>query len=124
MAGKILKRLSLSCDFPSDDLICCLHLIKKMPYLLIFTFYKMCYLFLENFIYLFIFYCLQISNTVLYFSDVLWPEFTIWNLLAAIIHFQRHASEPTIPKDMSDRKLKFTENLERKRWQELEKYIT
>ncbi|XP_047989465.1 dehydrodolichyl diphosphate synthase complex subunit DHDDS [Leguminivora glycinivorella] len=66
----------------------------------------------------------QISDTVLYFTDVLWPEFTIWSLLAAIIHFQRHATEPKPDIDLSDRKRTFTDRLEDKRWQLLEKYVT
>lgn len=32
----------------------------------------------------------QISATIIYFTDTLWPEFTIWQLLAGIFFFQRH----------------------------------
>ncbi|GBP03269.1 Dehydrodolichyl diphosphate synthase complex subunit DHDDS [Eumeta japonica] len=66
----------------------------------------------------------QISNTVLYFTDVLWPEFKIWDLLTAILHYQRFA--PAAVEDsslMNAKKQAFLQNLERKRYQELEKYI-
>ncbi|XP_026748163.1 dehydrodolichyl diphosphate synthase complex subunit DHDDS-like [Galleria mellonella] len=66
----------------------------------------------------------QVSNTVLYFSDVLWPEFTIWNLLAAIIHFQRHAPLLKEEGTISDTKQTFLNKLEFRRIQELEKYVT
>ncbi|XP_050362929.1 dehydrodolichyl diphosphate synthase complex subunit DHDDS [Nymphalis io] len=66
----------------------------------------------------------QVSNTVLYFTDVLWPEFTIWNLLAAIIHFQRHAPPLPEEKESSPIQQEFLRKLETKRWQELEKIIS
>ncbi|KYN20361.1 PREDICTED: dehydrodolichyl diphosphate synthase complex subunit DHDDS-like [Trachymyrmex cornetzi] len=31
----------------------------------------------------------QISHTCLYFTEVLWPEFNIWNFLGAIFYYQR-----------------------------------
>lgn len=31
----------------------------------------------------------QISNTQIYFTEVLWPEFSVWHLLAAIFKYQR-----------------------------------
>ncbi|XP_028028591.1 dehydrodolichyl diphosphate synthase complex subunit DHDDS [Bombyx mandarina] len=68
----------------------------------------------------------QISNTVLYFTDVLWPEFTIWNLLAAIIHFQRNAP-PIKAEDTNEtahEKEEFLKYLEQRRAQELTKYIS
>lgn len=65
----------------------------------------------------------QVSNCVLYFTDVLWPEFTIWNLLAAIIHFQRHAPPLKVEKPICDSKLKFLEKMEDKRWKDLEKLV-
>ncbi|XP_068627642.1 dehydrodolichyl diphosphate synthase complex subunit DHDDS [Battus philenor] len=65
----------------------------------------------------------QVSNTVLYFSDVLWPEFTIWNLLAAIIHFQRHAPPLTLEVENNNDKKKFLSKLEDKWWQELESFV-
>lgn len=35
----------------------------------------------------------QVSCSCVYFADVLWPEFTIWHLLAAIIKYQRSSSQ-------------------------------
>ncbi|XP_022829336.1 dehydrodolichyl diphosphate synthase complex subunit DHDDS [Spodoptera litura] len=65
----------------------------------------------------------QVSNTVLYFTEVLWPEFSIWNLLAAIIHFQRYAPSPKQPEHLSDTKKRFLEKLESQRWQHIEKIV-
>ncbi|KAF7989469.1 hypothetical protein HCN44_008143 [Aphidius gifuensis] len=31
----------------------------------------------------------QISHSYIYFANVLWPEFNIWNLLTAVFHYQR-----------------------------------
>lgn len=66
---------------------------------------------------------LQVSNTVLYFSDVLWPEFTIWNLLVAIIHFQRYAPPPKEVKFFSGEKQQFLDKLDDQRLKQLEKYV-
>lgn len=65
----------------------------------------------------------QVSRTVLYFTEVLWPEFTIWNLLTAIIHFQRHAPEPLFERDNSAKQQEFLEKLETRKWQKLEKIV-
>ncbi|CAL1673413.1 unnamed protein product [Lasius platythorax] len=35
----------------------------------------------------------QISNTCVYFTDVLWPEFSVWNLFSAIFYYQRCYSD-------------------------------
>ncbi|XP_029174608.1 dehydrodolichyl diphosphate synthase complex subunit DHDDS-like isoform X1 [Nylanderia fulva] len=35
----------------------------------------------------------QISNTCIYFSNVLWPEFNLWNFLSAIFYYQRCYSD-------------------------------
>ncbi|XP_036141291.1 dehydrodolichyl diphosphate synthase complex subunit DHDDS-like [Monomorium pharaonis] len=35
----------------------------------------------------------QVSNTCIYFTDVLWPEFTSWKFLAAIFYYQRSDSQ-------------------------------
>uniref|UniRef100_A0A336KQR1 Alkyl transferase n=1 Tax=Culicoides sonorensis TaxID=179676 RepID=A0A336KQR1_CULSO len=32
----------------------------------------------------------QSSSSVVYFTDALWPEFTFWHLIGAIIYYQRH----------------------------------
>ncbi|KAJ8724849.1 hypothetical protein PYW07_015807 [Mythimna separata] len=66
----------------------------------------------------------QVSNTVLYFTDVLWPEFTVYNLLAAIIHFQRNAPPPKAVVDISETKQEFLNKMERQRWQQIEKYVS
>lgn len=66
----------------------------------------------------------QISKrTVLYFTEVLWPEFSIWNLLAAILHFQRHAPEIEDDPPILQRQQDFLEKIETKRWQDLEKLV-
>ncbi|CAK1551615.1 unnamed protein product [Leptosia nina] len=65
----------------------------------------------------------QTSNTVLYFSDALWPEFTVWNLLVAIIHFQRYAPPQLPEKQNNISQEKFLRKLEEKRLQILENYI-
>ncbi|CAH4036516.1 unnamed protein product [Pieris brassicae] len=65
----------------------------------------------------------QTANTVLYFSDALWPEFTVWNLLLAIIHFQRYAPPPLPQKDNNGNQDEFLQKLEEKRLQQLKNYI-
>lgn len=65
----------------------------------------------------------QLSNTVLYFSDVLWPEFSLWNFLAAILHYQRHAPFPAKKADVSERSQQFLQNVKTRQWQELEKLV-
>ncbi|EDW78352.1 uncharacterized protein Dwil_GK16221 [Drosophila willistoni] len=35
----------------------------------------------------------QLSNSVLYFTNVLWPQITIWNFLGSILAFQRDRSQ-------------------------------
>ncbi|XP_076653458.1 dehydrodolichyl diphosphate synthase subunit [Halictus rubicundus] len=35
----------------------------------------------------------QISNTCIYFTNVLWPEFNIWDFLNAILYYQRSYSD-------------------------------
>merc|ERR1712004_706948 len=32
----------------------------------------------------------QADNAVIHFTSVLWPEFSLWHLLAAIFYYQRH----------------------------------
>ena len=60
---------------------------------------------------------------MLYFSDVLWPEFSIWNLMAAIIHFQRHAPPMLQDKLNNSIREEFLKNLEYRKWQRLEKIV-
>lgn len=35
----------------------------------------------------------QSAFSHLYFTDVLWPDFTAWHLLAAVFHYQRTFSK-------------------------------
>ncbi|XP_050460660.1 dehydrodolichyl diphosphate synthase complex subunit DHDDS [Cataglyphis hispanica] len=35
----------------------------------------------------------QISNTCIYFTNVLWPEFSLWNLFSAVFYYQRCYSD-------------------------------
>lgn len=65
----------------------------------------------------------QVSNTVLYFSEVLWPEFTIWNFLIAIIHFQRHAPPLQEDKEKTPVQIQFLKNLELKKTREWEQIL-
>ncbi|XP_038213433.1 dehydrodolichyl diphosphate synthase complex subunit DHDDS [Zerene cesonia] len=65
----------------------------------------------------------QTPNTVLYFTKVLWPEFSIWNFLAAIIHYQRHAPPPLPEKENNQHQETFLQKLEDKKWQELKKIV-
>ncbi|KAJ1528906.1 hypothetical protein ONE63_007275 [Megalurothrips usitatus] len=32
----------------------------------------------------------QVSCSCLYITDALWPDLTLWNLIAALLHYQRH----------------------------------
>lgn len=36
---------------------------------------------------------LQASCSCIYFADILWPEFSIWHLLAAILKYQRSCNQ-------------------------------
>jgi len=68
------------------------------------------------------FLLLQMAYSYLYFTDVLWPNFTAWHLLAAVFHYQRayphlqriRASLPKPP--LSDKAIKFLEGVEEKYW--------
>ncbi|KAK2579271.1 hypothetical protein KPH14_008230 [Odynerus spinipes] len=41
----------------------------------------------------------QVSNSCIYFADVLWPEFSAWDLFSAVFYYQRcHTDLETIPK--------------------------
>ncbi|XP_023951077.2 dehydrodolichyl diphosphate synthase complex subunit DHDDS [Bicyclus anynana] len=65
----------------------------------------------------------QVDRTVLYFSNVLWPEFTIWNLLAGIIHFQRHAPPALQDKANTPAQQEFLDKYETRKWQKLEEIV-
>ena len=43
----------------------------------------------------------QSAYSVTYFSEVLWPEFSLWNLLLAIFYYQRHKRYLAIDHDQS-----------------------
>jgi len=65
----------------------------------------------------------QVSDTCLYFTEVLWPEFKIWDLLSAIIYFQRHSKSmpskvpgPAYNESCSN----FAKNLHERKLKELE----
>ncbi|XP_076271991.1 dehydrodolichyl diphosphate synthase subunit [Rhynchophorus ferrugineus] len=72
----------------------------------------------------------QISNTQVYFTEVLWPEFSIWHLLAAIFKYQRqYNAMVTFEKDRFKPKCSenarvesFLNNLQLKRLRQLEIY--
>lgn len=70
----------------------------------------------------------QIWNTNICFTEVLWPEFCIWHLLASVFQYQRCL--PELQKfrklseeiDRSPRVVKFLEDLEVRRMRQLEIY--
>merc|ERR1719507_807079 len=35
----------------------------------------------------------QSDNAIIHFTSVLWPEFSLWHLLAAVFYYQRHRME-------------------------------
>lgn len=43
----------------------------------------------------------QSSHTVLSFTPVLWPEFSIWHLIQAVFYYQRHEPNTRIVRDKS-----------------------
>ncbi|XP_033100468.1 dehydrodolichyl diphosphate synthase complex subunit DHDDS-like [Anneissia japonica] len=43
----------------------------------------------------------QSSYTVLSFTEVLWPEFTIWHLFGAVLHYQRNFQSVQTAKELS-----------------------
>jgi ditrans,polycis-polyprenyl diphosphate synthase len=47
----------------------------------------------------------QTSFTVLLFADVLWPEFTIWDLFKAVFFYQRHCNVAIKTRTEYNRKL-------------------
>lgn len=70
----------------------------------------------------------QISNTRVFFTDVLWPEFCIWHLLACVFQYQRsydrlqkHAEENRITYE-NNRVDNFLENVEESKMKSLEMY--
>lgn len=70
----------------------------------------------------------QSAFSYLYFTDVLWPEFTAWHLLAAVFHYQRAYSQLSEVKkkfdlastnQMSTNATTFVSALEQNYWQTL-----
>lgn len=65
----------------------------------------------------------QISNTCTYFSNVLWPEFNLWEFLNAIFYYQRCYSDiqkiikiqNVKPKIQNSRQLTYIDKLHHKR---------
>uniref|UniRef100_A0A1B6KAW1 Alkyl transferase n=1 Tax=Graphocephala atropunctata TaxID=36148 RepID=A0A1B6KAW1_9HEMI len=64
----------------------------------------------------------QSSYSYLHFSNVLWPDFTVWHLLAAVFHYQRtypqlarvRASLPS--PGLSERAVKFLQTVDEDHW--------
>ncbi|KAJ2938825.1 hypothetical protein O0L34_g18450 [Tuta absoluta] len=63
----------------------------------------------------------QLSNTVLFFTDVLWPEFSFWDILRAIVYFQRVAPPPAPARELSRCQQAFLDRLHAVRGRSLEK---
>lgn len=61
----------------------------------------------------------QCSYSYIYFTSVLWPEFTAWDFMVAVFMYQRNAKEfvhyksPT--RRMSSRAKLFVDNVKQKR---------
>lgn len=69
----------------------------------------------------------QSGNSHIWFTDVLWPELSVWHLLAAIFNYQRFCMEHTKRGNKGDstrhsRVTKFLEQLDAKRLKMLEHY--
>lgn len=65
------------------------------------------------------FFMFQCSYSYIYFTPVLWPEFTAWDFMVAIFMYQRNVRAFThytsSSKRMSSRAEKFVENVQQKR---------
>lgn len=71
----------------------------------------------------------QTPATVYYFTNALWPEFTLWHLLAAVFYYQRcyyrtlviksHFQNKTVPLLKNERTEKFLAKVEERRHAEL-----
>lgn len=74
----------------------------------------------------------QITSSQVCFAEVLWPEFCIWHLLAAVFNYQRHYSTMQtvrsaqamleVKRPTSPRVTKFLEHLNRCRMEQLQSY--
>lgn len=77
----------------------------------------------------------QITSTQVYFADVLWPEFNLWHLLAAVFNYQRNYAQMCSVRDakrrletkyshsQNDRVNAFLDQLHQKRLRMLETYV-
>lgn len=66
---------------------------------------------------------------MVYFTKALWPEFTIWHLLGAVLYYQRHYSTMHNIRDKlnkhrvsSPKSIKFVEEVRKHRLEKLEEY--
>jgi len=73
----------------------------------------------------------QSEDTVLSFTPVLWPEFTIWHFLGSIFHYQvnrrsinqmklKNQNDDALTLDSDERKTRFLRDLNQQRWRLLE----
>lgn len=60
----------------------------------------------------------QCSNSVVYFTDVLWPEFTFWNFVVCILHYQKSSF------CLNDNKIKSDNTNYRSQNKRVEHYLT
>ncbi|GAB6027177.1 hypothetical protein CHUAL_013930 [Chamberlinius hualienensis] len=63
----------------------------------------------------------QSSYSVLAFVDVLWPEFTFWNLAGAIFYYQRNVEHSKKYKELKNRQRKEEDNPDRNK--RVEKFV-
>lgn len=71
----------------------------------------------------------QTSSSQIYFTNVLWPEFCVWHLLACVFKYQRcysdlkqYASKKEVCDESNSRVASFLKNLEQRRWEQLKIY--
>lgn len=72
----------------------------------------------------------QSSNTQICFAEVLWPEFCVWHLLGCVFKYQRcyndlqkYNLQKEACHEKNSRVASFLENLERRRFEQLEMYV-
>lgn len=65
----------------------------------------------------------QVSRTVLYFTETLWPEFSLYGFIGALIHFHLHAPASKTIKENNERKNMFLNRLDKRRWHEVENFV-
>ncbi|KAL3311931.1 hypothetical protein Ciccas_009485 [Cichlidogyrus casuarinus] len=57
------------------------------------------------------------------FTSVNWPEFSLWHMLAAVLHFQMNNISNYAPTEISKRAADFLANLNEKRFKQLSKIV-